>query len=279
MPRAVGSGWTRESEVLAAAEAAPRSRGGGRSLMGRLRTRRQPESELDDQRESAAPPHRDRDPVRGRNWARRGGEHPPRTAGEPYDVDGSDLSYADAYAGGAESLEPRDGANGADERAHGADEHADGADEQLYGYAYEDLAAESGHRVAPPTPPEDASAAYDALGAAAPELRDGDVDRSFGVLSETALTHFNASEAAGRIAGIARSLGEPEIAVRPLDEQAQRISIVVAWELCWYRYEVDMGGESPLVALSGDGMELDELPVEDRAVNARADERGELSLF
>jgi hypothetical protein len=92
-----------------------------------------------------------------------------------------------------------------------------------------------------------------------------------------ALEVFNASEQPRRIAGVARSLGAPAVSVRPLAESGSTVAIVVAWELCWYRYEVDLGDEAAGAQLVGQGMELEELPEGDRLANAGADERGELA--
>ena len=94
-----------------------------------------------------------------------------------------------------------------------------------------------------------------------------------------ALEVFNAGEQPRRVAGVARSLGAPTVTVRPLEESGSTVAIVVAWELCWYRYEVDLGDEAAGVVLAAEGMELDELPAEDRLANAAADERGELALI
>ena len=91
---------------------------------------------------------------------------------------------------------------------------------------------------------------------------------------ERALALFNAGETPQRVAGVSRSLGAPSVTVRELRDGATRVAIVVAWELCWYRYEVDADG----VQLVAEGMELDQLAQEDRLPNAVADERGELSL-
>jgi hypothetical protein len=52
----------------------------------------------------------------------------------------------------------------------------------------------------------------------------------------------------------------------------------VAWELCWYRYEVDLSDEVPSVRVAGQGYELDELSPEERHCNAVADDRGTLDL-
>lgn len=92
-----------------------------------------------------------------------------------------------------------------------------------------------------------------------------------------ALEVFNAGEPPRRVAGVARSLGAPSVTVRPLEDSGSMVAIVVAWELCWYRYEVDLGDEAAGPRLVAQGMELDELPAEDRLANAAADERGELA--
>jgi hypothetical protein len=94
-----------------------------------------------------------------------------------------------------------------------------------------------------------------------------------------ALEVFNAGEQPRRVAGVARSLGAPAVTVRPLQESGSTVAIVVAWELCWYRYEVDLGDEAAGPQLVAQGMELDELPDEDRLANAAADERGELAAL
>lgn len=93
---------------------------------------------------------------------------------------------------------------------------------------------------------------------------------------ERALEVFNAGDPPRRVAGVSRSLGAPSVTVRPLEDSGSTVAIVVAWELCWYRYEVDLGDEAAGPRLVAQGLELDELPEEDRLANASADERGEL---
>ena len=56
----------------------------------------------------------------------------------------------------------------------------------------------------------------------------------------SAIERFNRSEHPRTVAGVARSLGAPVVVVRPTEEQGSLMSIVVSWELCWYRYEVDL---------------------------------------
>jgi len=93
---------------------------------------------------------------------------------------------------------------------------------------------------------------------------------------ERALAVFNAGEHPRRVAGVARSLGEPSVAVRPVADSGGVVAIVVAWELCWYRYEVDLGDEAAGARVAAQGTELAELTEEARLVNATADEHGEL---
>jgi hypothetical protein len=96
---------------------------------------------------------------------------------------------------------------------------------------------------------------------------------------ERALEVFNGGEHPRRLAGVARSLGPPSVRMAPQADSGSVVGIVVAWELCWYRYEVDLGEESAGARLIAQGMELDELPAEDRVANAAIDERGALSLL
>jgi hypothetical protein len=56
------------------------------------------------------------------------------------------------------------------------------------------------------------------------------------------------------------------------------VSIVIAWELCWYRYEVHLDDQDAAVRVLAQGNELGEIAHEDRLVNAAADELGALSL-
>jgi hypothetical protein len=94
----------------------------------------------------------------------------------------------------------------------------------------------------------------------------------------SAVELFNASEHTRTVAGVARSLGLPTVAVSPSDGSASLVNVVVSWELCWYRYEVDLSEEVPSVRVAGQGYELDELTDEERQPNALADDGGLLSL-
>jgi len=96
---------------------------------------------------------------------------------------------------------------------------------------------------------------------------------------QSAVAVFNAGEYPRRVASLARSLGAPEVTVRPGEAVASSVVIVIAWELCWYTYEVDLddmqGARARAIA---QGTELSEVGPEDRQANALADERGALAL-
>jgi hypothetical protein len=94
----------------------------------------------------------------------------------------------------------------------------------------------------------------------------------------SAVDLFNGSEHRRTIAGVARSLGAPTVSVRPAQDGLSLVNVVASWELCWYRYEVDLSEEVPTVRLSAQGYELDELASEERSANAVSDDRGSLAL-
>jgi hypothetical protein len=95
---------------------------------------------------------------------------------------------------------------------------------------------------------------------------------------ERALEVFNASDHKRTVGGVARSLGAPEVCVRPLPERPSVVSITVMWELSWYRYEVDLSDEAGGVRRDAQGDELSELHDAERVANAAADDRGGLHL-
>jgi len=95
---------------------------------------------------------------------------------------------------------------------------------------------------------------------------------------QEALAVFNASEFPRRVAGVTRSLGAPLVNVRSAEHLASVVSIVVAWELCWYRYEVDLSEPVVEAQVIAQGTELAELARDDRRPNASAGESGKLEL-
>ena len=134
---------------------------------------------------------------------------------------------------------------------------------------------------------EDPDAAEEAGGAPAAaeeadlQFADGDAQElapvSDGPL-DRAVDAFNASAYPRRVASLARSLGAPEASVQ-VDHDLRVATILVAWELCWYRYRIDLDESEPEVTASAQGTELSQLSADERSSNATADERGALSLL
>lgn len=93
-----------------------------------------------------------------------------------------------------------------------------------------------------------------------------------------ALQAFNGSEHTRTIAGVARSLGPPSVTIRPSELETSVVRVVAAWELCWYRYEIELADELPSVRVAAQGAELDELQPFELEGNASADEDGALEL-
>ncbi len=93
-----------------------------------------------------------------------------------------------------------------------------------------------------------------------------------------ALELFNASPHPRTVGGVARSLGAPLVTARPSLSEGAIVTIVVAWDLCWYRYEIDLADEAAGVRVVEQGAELEELPPEDQTPNAAADDHGALVL-
>lgn len=87
---------------------------------------------------------------------------------------------------------------------------------------------------------------------------------------------YNHSEHPRKLSGIARSLGAPWVTVRPVE--GSRMQVVIAWELTWYRFEVDLARESDGVRAAGHGSSLQDLAPGEVEPNAVADEHGYLYL-
>jgi hypothetical protein len=91
-----------------------------------------------------------------------------------------------------------------------------------------------------------------------------------------ALDVFNTSAHPRRISGVTRSLGTPMVAVLPSEVEGAIVTIIVGWELCWYRYEVDLADEASGVRVTGQGAELSELTGPEQVANAVCDDHGRL---
>jgi hypothetical protein len=95
---------------------------------------------------------------------------------------------------------------------------------------------------------------------------------------ERALELFSNSEHTRAIAGIMRSLGEPWVAAAPDPAAPSQVDILIAWELSWYRYRVDLGDAGEAVVLLDKGEELDQLEGEPPDWNVQASPDGSLAL-
>ena len=93
---------------------------------------------------------------------------------------------------------------------------------------------------------------------------------------ERALDLFNASDHSRTVSGLARSLGGPWVCALPDLEAPSLVTIVVAWELSWYRFHVDLGEEHDPVTLQEKGEEIDQIDSSLREWNAGLDEHGRL---
>ena len=96
---------------------------------------------------------------------------------------------------------------------------------------------------------------------------------------DRAIELFNASEHPRTIGGIARTLGAPWVHASPDANAASEVTIVVAWELSWYRYRIDLGDADEPILLLEKGDELGELEEPLREWNALADENGRLAAM
>jgi hypothetical protein len=96
---------------------------------------------------------------------------------------------------------------------------------------------------------------------------------------ERALELFNSSDHPRTISGIARTLGPPWVHATPDAGAPSMVTIVVAWELSWYRYRVDLGDADEPIILVEKGDELAELEEPFREWNALADDNGRLAAM
>jgi hypothetical protein len=91
---------------------------------------------------------------------------------------------------------------------------------------------------------------------------------------ERALELFNGSGHQRTVAGLARTLGQPWVSAVPDPNQSSAVSVLVAWELSWYRYRVDLGDEADPVMMLDKGEEIDQIDESLRAWNAALDDDG-----
>lgn len=93
---------------------------------------------------------------------------------------------------------------------------------------------------------------------------------------ERALELFNSTEHQRTVAGLARTLGPAWVAAIPDAQAPSTVDVVVAWELSWYRFRVDLGDPRDPVTLVENGEELDQIDENLREWNATVDAEGRL---
>jgi hypothetical protein len=93
---------------------------------------------------------------------------------------------------------------------------------------------------------------------------------------ERALDLFNGSQHQRTVAGLARTLGPPFVSAQPDEAQGSQVSIVVAWELSWYRYRVDLGDEGDPVMMLDKGEEIEQIDEGLREWNITLDDDGRM---
>jgi hypothetical protein len=84
---------------------------------------------------------------------------------------------------------------------------------------------------------------------------------------------FNASDYRRSVAGIAKSLGEPQVSIVRLSGTSGELVVTVAWEISWYQYRVSPESVQP-VRLAERGHDPSELEHTFTHWNARLDEDG-----
>lgn len=95
---------------------------------------------------------------------------------------------------------------------------------------------------------------------------------------ERALELFNASEHRRTISGLTRSLGAPWATALPDPDAPSTVTVLVAWELSWYRYRVDLGDAAEPVLLQEKGDELGDIEAGLREWNAGLDAEGRVVI-
>jgi hypothetical protein len=86
---------------------------------------------------------------------------------------------------------------------------------------------------------------------------------------------FNTSPYRRTVAGIARSLGEPDASIVRLSGVNREAVITVAWDISWYQYRVSFDSLQA-VRLAERGHELEELDIAFKRWNAHLDEEGRI---
>jgi hypothetical protein len=94
---------------------------------------------------------------------------------------------------------------------------------------------------------------------------------------ERALDVFNGSEHPATVAGIARTLGPPQVSAVTSEATSAEVVLTVAWELSWYQYVVDLSDTNEPVRMHARGEEIEELAAKHTEWNAEARPDGTLA--
>lgn len=92
------------------------------------------------------------------------------------------------------------------------------------------------------------------------------------------MSRFNESEHARTVAGLTRTLGDPQVSVGAAAGSPNEIRLTVAWELSWYQWGVDLGEPSRAVYEIDKGYEISEIDASAKEWNAHAAGGGGLRL-
>lgn len=86
---------------------------------------------------------------------------------------------------------------------------------------------------------------------------------------------FNQSAFRRTVAGVAKSLGEPQVSIVPLPGVNAETVLTFAWDITWYQYRVSPEAAQP-VRIAERGHDIDEITAPYTEWNARLDEQGRL---
>lgn len=95
-------------------------------------------------------------------------------------------------------------------------------------------------------------------------------------MAERAVEIFNQSGYPATVLSVSRTLGPPWVTASSCQENNTCISITVAWELSWYKFEVNLANASDPVTLIGQGEALNQLDSSALKPNCTADQHGYL---
>jgi hypothetical protein len=98
-----------------------------------------------------------------------------------------------------------------------------------------------------------------------------------GTRLERAMARFNGSEHARTVAGLTKTLGDPQVSVGAAAGSPNEIRITVAWELSWYQWGVDLGEPASSVYEIAKGYEVAEIDASAREWNAHVEQGGRIA--